>query len=81
MYSFTANKTVGAEFIISADLSCEIVFRISNVEPQNYEVVTSTFDISCSIFCGLKKVLTKSIVTMATVSSVCNDQRQAAGIK
>ncbi len=55
MYSVAADKRVGAGFIpISADLSCEILFgmyleyRISNVEPQNYEVVTSTFDISCS---------------------------------
>jgi hypothetical protein len=25
-----------------------------NKEPQNHEVVTSIFDIPCSIFCGLK---------------------------
>lgn len=47
-----------------------IEYRISNIEPQNYEGVTSTFDIPCSIFCGSEKVLTKPIVTMATVSSV-----------
>jgi hypothetical protein len=29
-------------------------YRISNIEPQNYEGVTSTFDIPCSIFCGSK---------------------------
>jgi hypothetical protein len=27
-------------------------YRISNNEPQNYEVNTSTFDIPGSIFCG-----------------------------
>jgi hypothetical protein len=25
-----------------------------NKEPQNHEVITSSFDIPCSIFCGLK---------------------------
>jgi len=30
--------------------------RISNKEPQNYEGVTSTFDIPCSTFCGSRKV-------------------------
>jgi hypothetical protein len=29
---------------------------MSNKEPQNYEGVTSTFDIPCSTFCGSKKV-------------------------
>jgi hypothetical protein len=30
-------------------------YRISNKEPQNYEGVTSTFDIPCSTFCGSRK--------------------------
>jgi len=29
-------------------------YRIMNKEPQNDEGSTSTFDISCSIFCGSK---------------------------
>jgi len=30
-----------------------IEYRISNKEPQNYEVFTSTFDILCSTFTDL----------------------------
>jgi hypothetical protein len=30
-------------------------YRISNKKPQNYEGVTSTFDIPCSTFCGSRK--------------------------
>ena len=35
-------------------------FKILNIEqqnkePQNHEVITSTFGIPCSIFCGLKR--------------------------
>ncbi len=32
-----------------------IEYRMSNKEPQNYEVFTSTFKIPCSIFCGSEK--------------------------
>ena len=32
-----------------------------NKEPQNDEVVTSTFDIPCSIFCGLKELALKIV--------------------
>ena len=45
-------------------------YRISNKEPQNYEGVTSTFDIPCSIFCGSVKMNTKQVVTIATISCV-----------
>jgi hypothetical protein len=34
-----------------------IEYRMSNTEPKNDEVFTSTFDIPCSTFCGLKKFL------------------------
>ena len=34
----------------------DIEYRMSNKEPQNYEVLTSKFDIPCSIFCGSEKV-------------------------
>jgi hypothetical protein len=30
-------------------------YRISNKKPQNDEVIPSTFEIPCSIFCGSKK--------------------------
>jgi hypothetical protein len=30
-------------------------FKVVNIEPQNDEVITSIFEIPCSIFCGLNR--------------------------
>jgi hypothetical protein len=40
---------------------------MSNKKPQNDEVLTSKFDIPCSIFCGSKKFLSTQILTSSKI--------------
>ena len=40
---------------------------MSNKKPQNDEVLTSKFDIPCSIFCGSKKFHSNQILTFSII--------------
>ena len=48
-----------------------IEYRISNKEPQNDEGFTSTFDIPCSTFCGLKNIVLNQILTTPVSGVYC----------